>query len=154
MGTALFAASCLHSPRGSRIVRGMSTHAHLGPIRPAAVALMLAAVAACGSRTVADPKNREVAWAYGPTVGAATSEHVRGAGKENGVAPIAQGWQCRLHDGKRKAGDLLLTHFRFDVPIHFVTRRTGIGGRPGTRRRGAQRESARARKQIQPTCEE
>ena len=61
---------------------------------------MLAAVAACGSRTAADPKSREIPWTYGPTTGGATSEHVRGTGKEGG-APIAQGWQCRLHDGKR-----------------------------------------------------
>ena len=30
---------------------------------------------------------------------------------------------ARLHDGKRKAGDLLLTDFRFDVLVHFVSLR-------------------------------
>jgi hypothetical protein len=33
-----------------------------------------------------------------------------------------------LHDGKRKAGDVLLTHFRFDVLVHFVSLCTGVDG--------------------------
>jgi hypothetical protein len=70
------------------------------PMRTAAVAALLAAVAACGSRASADPKNREIPWRYGPTTGGATAEHVQGTGTKGG-APMAKGWQCRLHDGKR-----------------------------------------------------
>lgn len=71
-----------------------------GPLRPAALTFLLLAAAACGSRIATDPKNREVAWTYGPTTGGATSEHVQGTGKKGG-APVAKGWQCRLQDGKR-----------------------------------------------------
>ncbi len=69
-------------------------------IRRSAVALLVAAAAACGSRITADPDNREVPWTYGPTTGGATAEHVQGTGSGGG-APIARGWKCRLHAGKR-----------------------------------------------------
>ncbi len=74
--------------------------AHLRPIRHTALACLMAAAAACGSKSAADAKSREIARTYGPTTGGATSEHVQGTGKQGG-APIAQGWQCRLHDGRR-----------------------------------------------------
>ncbi|MFY9341087.1 MAG: hypothetical protein WAT39_01270 [Planctomycetota bacterium] len=66
--------------------------------RPTVV--LLAAVAACGSRVAGDPNSREIPWTYGPTTGGATAQHVQGTGKQGG-APVARGWQCRLHDGKR-----------------------------------------------------
>lgn len=77
----------------------MSTRNHQRPIRHAPLAFLMATLAACGGKTAAD-QGREIAWTYGPTTGGATSEHVQGTGKGGG-APIAGGWQCRLHDGKR-----------------------------------------------------
>ena len=44
--------------------------------------------------------------------GGATAEHVQGTGNRD-CAPIAKGWQCRLHDGKRltvKPYQLAQTH--------------------------------------------
>jgi hypothetical protein len=64
--------------------------------------LLLACATACGGKPAADPGNREIPWAYGPTNGTATAEHMRGTGKEGGAA-IARGWQCRLQEGKRLA---------------------------------------------------
>lgn len=78
----------------------MSMRAHLRPIHHTALAFLMAAAAACGGKTAGDAKSREIAWTYGPTTGGATAEHVQGTGKGSG-APIAQGWQCRLHDGRR-----------------------------------------------------
>jgi hypothetical protein len=69
-------------------------------LRPTALLLLLAATA-CGDPPVAaDPNRRKIDWTYGPTTGGATTEHVRGTGKEGGKA-IAKGWQCWLLDGKR-----------------------------------------------------
>jgi hypothetical protein len=78
----------------------MSIGALLCPSRPAALASLLAMTAACGSRIATDPKNREIPWTYGPTTGGATPEHVQGTGTKGGT-PIAKGWKCRLHEGKR-----------------------------------------------------
>jgi hypothetical protein len=57
-------------------------------------------VAGCSGKPPADPKNREISWAYPPNKGAVTSEHLRATGKDGG-APITRGWQCRLVDGKQ-----------------------------------------------------
>lgn len=81
------------------MVQAMCNRAHRRPPCPAAAALLLAALAACGGETV-DPGNREIPWTYGPTTGGATAEHARGTGSGGGAA-IARGWQCRLQDGKQ-----------------------------------------------------
>ena len=67
---------------------------------PRAAAPVLLVLAACGGKAAADPNQREVSWAYGPTKGGATAEHVQGIGGKSGPA-ITKGWQCRLQDGKR-----------------------------------------------------
>ncbi len=71
------------------------------PLLRPTLALLLAALAACGNKAAVDPKNREVPWTYGPTTGGATVEHVQGAGKKEGTPAVARGWNCRLQDGKR-----------------------------------------------------
>jgi hypothetical protein len=99
-------ARCRLRPRGllSRrsvpIVRAMNVSFEPRPLHRLAAALLVAATAACGGGTAADPNDREISWAYGPTAGGATAEHVAGTGKDGGAA-IAKGWQCRLRDGKR-----------------------------------------------------
>ena len=82
------------------MVPAMGMRAHRSSLRSSALAILLAAMAACGSRAAVDPDNREVPWTYGPTTGGATMEHARGTGKEGGAA-VAKGWNCRLQDGKR-----------------------------------------------------
>lgn len=67
---------------------------HLGP------SFLLLALAGCDRQPAADPNNREIPWAYGPTANLATEVHLRGTGKEGGSA-IAGGWSCRLVDGRR-----------------------------------------------------
>ena len=54
---------------------------------------------ACERQPAVDPHNREIPWAYGPTANLATEVHLRGTGKEGGVA-ITKGWSCRLQEGK------------------------------------------------------
>lgn len=76
----------------------MSLGARTRSVRPAALALALAAVAACGGSTK-DPNNREIPWKYGPTTAEATPVHMSGTGTKGG-APVAKGWKCRLRDGK------------------------------------------------------
>lgn len=65
-------------------------------------AAVVAAVAACGGKTAADPNNREIPWTYGPRTSTSTAEHLQGTGHEGGAA-IAKGWQCRLQGGKQLA---------------------------------------------------
>ena len=84
------------------MVSAMCIRAHRRALRSTAFAFLLAAWAACGSKTAGDPKNREIPWVYGPTTATATAEHLRGTGNEGG-APIAKGWHFRLQDGKRLA---------------------------------------------------
>ena len=64
-----------------------------------ALGLLLAAVPSCGSPKKFDWKNCEVHWKYGPTKGAARSEHLIGTGTR-GDDPITGGWNCLLSDGK------------------------------------------------------
>lgn len=81
------------------IVRSMPSCTVVVPfVRAAAPWLLL--LAACGGKAAADPNQREVSWAYGPTTGGATAEHVQGIGGKGGPG-ITKGWQCRLQDGKR-----------------------------------------------------
>lgn len=60
---------------------------------------LLATVPSCKSQKKYDWKNREIAWTYGPTTGAARSEHLIGTGTK-GARAIAEGWKCRLSAGK------------------------------------------------------
>lgn len=62
--------------------------------------LAAAALAACGSEPAADPANRKIPWSYAPTTGGAAPEHRRATGAEGGKA-VAEGWRCRLQDGRR-----------------------------------------------------
>lgn len=80
-------------------------------LQTTAITLLLASFTACDSAGSVNPANRDVPWTYGP-VNTATAEHVQGTGKAGGTA-IAQGWQCRLQDGKR----LLVQPFRL-APSH------------------------------------
>jgi hypothetical protein len=88
----------LSGPRLS-IVDAMPSRAVVLPF-PRTAASVLLVLAACSGKAAADPNQREVSWAYGPTKGGATAEHVQGIGGKNGPA-ISKGWQCRLQDGKR-----------------------------------------------------
>jgi hypothetical protein len=81
------------------MVLAMCLRAHRRPPGAATVAFLSLAMAACGGGPAADPHNRDVPWAYGPTTGTSSVEHARGTGSEGGAA-IAKGWQCRLQDGK------------------------------------------------------
>lgn len=60
---------------------------------------MLLALPSCEEAKKVDWKNREIAWKYGPTTGAASSIHLTGTGKK-GKGPIAKGWKMHLKDGK------------------------------------------------------
>ena len=64
-----------------------------------ALACLLFALPSCGSKQATDWRNRDVAWKFGPTTGAARSEHLTATGNK-GSKPLAQGWNCRLVDGK------------------------------------------------------
>lgn len=81
-------------------LRTMSASLSGRSFRSIVIAALLAAVAACGGKTAADPDNREVPWAYGPRTSTSTTEHLQGSGHEGGAA-IAKGWQCRLQGGKQ-----------------------------------------------------
>ncbi len=81
------------------MVSGMRRRARRRQFRPHCFAFLSAVLAACGGGEVA-PTGREIPWAYGPTTGTASAEHLRGTGKDGGAA-IAKGWRCRLQDGKR-----------------------------------------------------
>ncbi len=76
------------------------------PVRPihhlihfGALTLLLATVSSCGSPKKYDWKNRDVAWKYGPTNGAARFEHLTATGTQ-GKGKITEGWHCNLTDGK------------------------------------------------------
>ena len=64
-----------------------------------ALTLLLATIPSCSKPTQYDWKNRNVAWKYGPTNGAARSEHLTATGTK-GKSKITDGWQCNLTDGK------------------------------------------------------
>ncbi|MBK8096084.1 MAG: hypothetical protein IPK26_03205 [Planctomycetes bacterium] len=78
----------------------MHRQSHVRHRRRAGLAAVLMALVACERQPAADPHNREIPWAYGPTANLATEVHLRGTGKEGGVA-MANGWTCRVEDGKR-----------------------------------------------------
>lgn len=82
------------------MVCAMHLEAPRSTFRTNVLALLLAGTVGCGGKPSADPKNREIPWAYGPTNGTATVEHLQGSGHRGGAA-IAKGWQCRLQDGKQ-----------------------------------------------------
>ncbi|MFT4841752.1 MAG: hypothetical protein ACI8UD_002461 [Planctomycetota bacterium] len=64
----------------------------------AALTLLLATVPSCGSPKEYDWRNRELAWKYGPTNGAARSEHLSATGTK-GPGKITEGWKCNLTNG-------------------------------------------------------
>ena len=72
----------------------------LRPARYAALTLLLSTIPSCGDAPAADDNKREIDWRYGPTTGAARSEHLQGTGTKGGK-PIAEGWKCHLVDGKK-----------------------------------------------------
>jgi hypothetical protein len=61
--------------------------------------LAAAALVACGREPATDPANRKIPWSYAPTTGGAAPEHRRATGAEGGKA-VAEGWRCRLQDGR------------------------------------------------------
>ena len=65
-----------------------------------ALACLLFALPSCGKKQTVDWRNRDVAWKFGPTTGAARSEHLIATGTKRGSTPLAEGWNCRLIDGK------------------------------------------------------
>ena len=72
----------------------------LRPARYAALTLLLSTIPSCDDAPAADDNKREIDWRYGPTTGAARSEHLQGTGTKGGK-PIAEGWKCHLVDGKK-----------------------------------------------------
>lgn len=60
----------------------------------------LVASSSCSKPKPYDWKNRDISWAYGPTQGAARSEHLEGTGTK-GPGKITEGWKCHLVDGNK-----------------------------------------------------